>query len=518
MKLNIPYHARPGPLLMAALILVLRPVEFLDTVTSVYASNAADSVMSAEPSTAVQHMDVAKKLMGSGQFFEALNHFEAAIGLDPSDYMLHFKQAAAYLTMGRYPLALAGFSKVLELRPEHTASRMQKTKILLLGGSISDAKDECERLRSDISNKEVESLIADIEAASNAYLESQHHLKESNCDAAVEPLSTLLSHTPLHYETRILRADCFLSLGDRAMAIGDYKKATKIKPDSTTLYLKLAALHLELGETGESIANSKECLRLDPDHSGCKKQFKRVKKLEKALKATSASAEKGRWRDVLSSLFDTEGDNLMEEIEKIGAANLKIQVYSLACKGHGVLRKDVDAINWCSKVLDLDSENVEALIARGNALMNKEDYREAITDFQSAYQHNKHDPRISEGYNKAQKLQKQAGMRNYYKTLGIQRTASKSEVRKAFRKLAQVWHPDKYVGELSKEDVQRKMSEINQAYEVLGNEELRERYDNGDDPNDQNQGGGGQDQFRGGNFFHQQGGFQFGGGQFKFNF
>jgi hypothetical protein len=42
---------------------------------------------------------------------------------------------------------------------------------------------------------------------------------------------------------------------------------------------------------------------------------------------------------------------------------------------------------------------------------------------------------------------------------------------------------DKYQGDLSKDQVLKKMSEINQAYEVLSNEELRTRFDNGDDPN-----------------------------------
>ena len=66
------------------------------------------------------------------------------------------------------------------------------------------------------------------------------------------------------------------------------------------------------------------------------------------------------------------------------------------------------------------------------------------------------------------------------------------------------------------------MQEINQAYEVLSNEELRQRYDNGDDPNDPT---GGQENpfFRqgGGPIFFQQGGFPGGGGgafHFQFGF
>lgn len=42
---------------------------------------------------------------------------------------------------------------------------------------------------------------------------------------------------------------------------------------------------------------------------------------------------------------------------------------------------------------------------------------------------------------------------------------------------------DKYQGDLPKDQVEKKMSELNQAYEVLSNEELKTRFDNGDDPN-----------------------------------
>lgn len=46
-----------------------------------------------------------------------------------------------------------------------------------------------------------------------------------------------------------------------------------------------------------------------------------------------------------------------------------------------------------------------------------------------------------EGYHKAQRLMRQAGRRDYYKILGVPRSASQREIKKSFRKLAQIWHP-----------------------------------------------------------------------------
>lgn len=63
-------------------------------------------------------------------------------------------------------------------------------------------------------------------------------------------------------------------------------------------------------------------------------------------------------------------------------------------------------------------------------------------------------------------------MTNYYEILGISKDASKEEIKKTFRKLAMENHPDKGG---SKE----KFQEIQEAYEILGNEDKRRDYDNG---------------------------------------
>jgi DnaJ-class molecular chaperone len=88
-------------------------------------------------------------------------------------------------------------------------------------------------------------------------------------------------------------------------------------------------------------------------------------------------------------------------------------------------------------------------------------------------------------------------MKDYYKILGVEKGASKDEIKKAFRKLAHEHHPDKNQGQ------DAKFKEINEAYTVVSDDEKRQQYDTYGSAGPM--GGGG---FNGGQGF---GGFDFSG-------
>jgi DnaJ-class molecular chaperone len=64
--------------------------------------------------------------------------------------------------------------------------------------------------------------------------------------------------------------------------------------------------------------------------------------------------------------------------------------------------------------------------------------------------------------------------RDYYATLGVPKTATEAEIKRAYRKLARKYHPDLNPGDKAAE---AKFKEINEANEVLGNPETRRKYD-----------------------------------------
>lgn len=108
--------------------------------------------------------------------------------------------------------------------------------------------------------------------------------------------------------------------------------------------------------------------------------------------------------------------------------------------------------------------------------------------------------------------------RDYYEVLGVAKTASEDELKKAYRKLARKYHPD--VNRDNPKEAEEKFKEVNEAYEILSNAERRAQYDQfGHAAFDAANGGGGFGGAGAGGFsdifdmFFGQAGFGFGGGR-----
>ena len=106
--------------------------------------------------------------------------------------------------------------------------------------------------------------------------------------------------------------------------------------------------------------------------------------------------------------------------------------------------------------------------------------------------------------------------RDYYEVLGVSKSASDDEIKKAYRKLAIKYHPDKNPGN---KEAEEKFKEINEAHDVLSDKQKRARYDQFGHAGVGGSGGnpfaGGANPFGQGNPF---GGFNYGSQTFSFDF
>lgn len=175
------------------------------------------------------------------------------------------------------------------------------------------------------------------------------------------------------------------------------------------------------------------------------------------------------------------------------------------------------AKDYCEESLQLDENSFYGLLYRAKHLMDAEEYEASINTLRkTAEAHPGREDVINPLMQKAQVALKRSKTKDYYKVLGVPHDADERQIKSAYRKLSKQYHPDKAARQgMTKEEAEKKMAAINEAYEVLSNPELRARFDRGDDPNSHEQ-----PHFQHGNPFGH-GPFMFhhgGGGQFQFRF
>ena len=179
--------------------------------------------------------------------------------------------------------------------------------------------------------------------------------------------------------------------------------------------------------------------------------------------------------------------------------------------------KSKKAALWCEEALQLDENSLYGLLHKHRLQLDADQFEAAIETLKRAKEaHSEQSETINTLINEANVLLRRSKIKDYYKVIGVPRDADERQIKSAYRKLSKLHHPDKAVKQgLTKEAAEKKMAEINEAYEVLSDPELRARFDRGDDPNSQGQ----QNPFQGNPFGGQQFMFQQGGGQqFKFQF
>jgi len=461
-----------------------------------------------------QHLNVGMNLLARGSYSDALTHFHAAVDADPNNYMSYYKRATVYMALSRSKPALADFDKILLLKPDFLKARQQRGGLYLKMGRLDEAHIDLENVvRKEPANEEANRLYSMINMLKEKVEDARDAINWSNWDHAIEVLTELLEHIPWDPSIREMRGDAYLGTGNIPHAMSDIRSVTKLTLDNTAGFYKLANLHYQLGEADESLNEIRECLKLDPDHKDCYPLYKKLKKVAKFLVKSKESSQSEDWAECI--------DNANKVLKnEPSMENIRFHAYDRLCYCHLKSGDTLESKKGCSEALRI-SDEPRLYCDRAEAYLAEDMYDEAVNDYRSALERDEDFQRAKEGIQRAQKLQKQAKKRDYYKILGVRRSASKKEINKAYKKLAMQWHPDKFQDEEDKKTAEKKFMDIASAKEVLLDPEMRQKYDQGEDPLDPESGrggGGGHPFHRGGQNFHFPGGDQFGGGPFQFKF
>ncbi len=298
-------------------------------------------------------------------------------------------------------------------------------------------------------------------------------------------------------------------MGEQFEAIADTGRVIKMQQDSIHALELRGGAYYVLGEFEMSMNHYRSALKLDPEHETCKHGYKLVKKITTLLQKSKDAMDKQAWETALKHLLEAiELDNG----HPILATSTTVDLADVYRR----LGKLDDAKKTARRVIERDVTNGMAHKVLGEIFLDAEEFDEAVPILRRAVNELKVDA-AADILRRAEAALKQAGKKDYYKILGVERKATTKVIKKAYRELALMWHPDKHQGEEEKEKAEKKFQLIAEAYEVLSDDELRRKFDLGEEvfPNQGGGDGGGGGRHHGFNPFAHFGG---GGTHFQFHF
>mmetsp|Transcript_862 Transcript_862/g.1241 ORF Transcript_862/g.1241 Transcript_862/m.1241 type:complete len:395 (-) Transcript_862:30-1214(-) len=358
-------------------------------------------------------------------------------------------------------------------------------------------------LKSEVSAgaQDAEACAGEVRAAQSAL--AQHNYPEAN-----HFFGMALSHMEQAPDILFMKAQAEFELGDYFGVVSDTGKILKMHKQNIEAYQLRGEAYYRIGEHDVAVQHFREGLKLDPEHKGCKAGHKLIKSIMKKEKRGDDAHAAGRHEDAIE--YWIQAINIDPSHTAFSTPTMMKIIKSYTASG-----QHDKAMNE-AKMLSDENESLESLFVLGDAQMGAELYQEAVNTFRTAmdFEPNDRERETQEKLRNAETALKQSKEKNYYKILAVPRTAGKKEIKSAYRKLALEWHPDKNE---DKEKAQKMFQDISEAYEVLSDEELKGKYDRGEDVFD-NQGGGGggrhqgfpDDMFR---QHFQQGGRRGGGGR-----
>lgn len=285
----------------------------------------------------------------------------------------------------------------------------------------------------------------------------------------------------------LLRGEAHLRMGN-INALGEAQNVAmnllrRNNQDPDALVLRGRALYGQ-GENDKALQHFRQALSCDPDFKAALKYLRMVQKLERMKEEGNTAFKSGRFQqavDTYTQALEVDPSNKQ--------TNSKILQNRALC--YTRLKKWSSAITDCDKALELDPSYTKAKKTRAKALGESGNWDEAVKELKAIHEANPAEPGIAKDIRNAELELKKSKRKDYYKILGIEKDASETEIKKAYRKLAIVHHPDKNPDD---ETAHQRFQEIQEAHETLSDSQKRARYDSGEDlidPSDMFGGGGG---------------------------
>jgi len=251
----------------------------------------------------------------------------------------------------------------------------------------------------------------------------------------------------------------------------------KLKGNIQALYIRGKALYY-LGNTAVATSHFQNALQLDPDNSRCSLALKLIRKIERLKTEGNNTFQEGKSQEAYN--LYTDAINLDPDNDSYNST-----LYCNRAAASIKLKNFKQGVADCDKALEKNPNYVKAFIRRAACKMEMEEFEDAVRDYTRANELDSNNSETIRNLKEAKLAAKKAKRKDYYKVLGVAKDATDYDIKKAYRKLALQFHPDKNSeSEESKAEAEKKFKEVGEAYAILSDENKRKRYDMGvDDEN-----------------------------------
>lgn len=413
------------------------------------------------------------------QFEKALKLYQKAIDKDPNQPTYYTNKASVYIKLEQYQNALIECQNALKNKPDNIRALVRASICCTKLGDLTKAFDYLEEAEKHTDQDQaMKQGFKDVEEAKNNLKDFEKFEKDNNFPQALYYIDQLLAKCDGCWNFKIKKIETLLKNGDLAKCeeLCMYLMQ-KQNNDHAILKYWMAKCIYYSGRTEESERLLRECLQQNPDDHSSKFLLKCIKHYEKM-------------KDQANQLFTAkkyaEAIQAYTECLKLNQFNKNYNSIILSNRSacYMGLKEYIKALTDINKSISLKPDFAKAYVRRGNIRVALEEFSEALTDYNKAKELNPRYPDIENILSSAQNAMQNSKRKDYYKILDVEKGATEAEIKKAYRKAALKWHPDKNSEtEEMKIEAEKKFKDVNEAYDVLSDSNKKAAYDNGMDPN-----------------------------------
>lgn len=442
-----------------------------------------DISMESNDDVIVNNQSIAEERKNNGNseykaqnYHAALKFYSDAVALCPDNPSYLGNRSACYMMLANYKEALNDAKRSIQLDSMFEKGYLRAAKCCLLLGDLVQAEQTIKKfLEINPHNTALKTEIQNLKQLRTLEERANQCCEKQDYRTCLFHIDSALKIAQACQRLKLLKAECLALLG-RMEEANDIAIGI-MKIDSTNcdaIYVRGLTLYYS-DNLEKGIMHFERTLVLDPDHQKAKIMRIKSKNLRDRKEEGNESFKAGKYREALSIYTEALSiDPLNKEINS--------KLYYNRALVNTKLSNLNDAVRDCTEALKLNDKYVKAILKRARCYYDLENFEESVKDYEAALKLDK--SMETKNALKDAKLQlKKSKRKDYYKILGISKSATEDEIKKAYRKRALIHHPDRHANatDEEKKDQEKKFKEVGEAYTILSDPAKRSRYDNGHD-------------------------------------